>query len=172
MLQGGVVVTDNASNMRKAFDLVDVFDFPIFGDDENIPLTDDEESDSEDAESECSSVELVSDDDAVDSESENADLSLENSEDLAASPPLHTLGRLGCLSHTLQLAINEAIKGDEESKTFIGNVNNLMTFFKKSTLWSDELKKLTKLDVLQPAKTRWNATVDMIERFKNVGLLS
>jgi len=78
------------------------------------------------------------------------------------------LGHLGCISHTLQLGINDSIKQDEEAKSFINYINNIMMFFKRSILCSDELRKLTKVDVIIPAKTRWNATLDMIGRFQNV----
>lgn len=75
---------------------------------------------------------------------------------------------MGCISQTLQLAINDALKTDADAKSFIQAVQSVMVFFKKSIRWSDELKIETNVDVVLPAATRWNATLDMIKRYKDI----
>jgi len=80
-------------------------------------------------------------------------------------------GHHGCVAHTMQLVINTAIKSDEESLEFLKYVQSLMVFIKRSTLWTTELRKHTKLDMGQPARTRWNGFLDMLQRFDEVEII-
>jgi len=153
-------VTDNASNMKKCFNLMTIVDdttgFNDLGD-----LVPDLNSADDVEPNNVTEEDMFEVEEDVDGNlDEFLDLHLEESE---------MIGHLGCISHTLQLGINSAIKEDAEAKTFINYINEVMLFFKKSTLYSDELRMLTEVDVIIPGKTRWNATLDMIARFEKVG---
>jgi len=77
-------------------------------------------------------------------------------------------GHHGCVSHTMQLVINTAIKNDEDSLDFLKYVQSVMVFLKRSTLWTTELRKHTHLDMVMTSKTRWNGFLDMLNRFDEV----
>lgn len=80
-------------------------------------------------------------------------------------------GHLSCAAHTLQLAINDAIKSDADSKDFLKYINKVMVFFKRSTRWRDELRNYCTESPRMYCVTRWNSYLDMINRFEQVRLL-
>lgn len=153
--------------MIKCFSLNEILPKKTENDDEHFET---EEDDLEINDSECS---------ASDSEYSDSDLDSQDSitseddddEDHEEPLPKDFTAHFGCVPHTLQLGINGSLKEDEAAKSFILYINNLMVFFKKSTRWSDELKKITKTDVILPAKTRWNAILDMLNRFQEVNFI-
>lgn len=162
--------------MKKAFDMTDVLDILNF---DNVcsdfdDATSDEDEDAEEIKAvQPDSVTTLMDSDESDNESESEEgesYEFEScEEDTNDDPfPMEIEGHLGCLSHSLQLGINAALKSDESSKSFLNMINHIMVFFKKSVMWSDELKKITSTDVILPAKTRWNATLDILKRFQEV----
>ena len=77
-----------------------------------------------------------------------------------------------CAGHTLQLAINDALKASDISKV-VGRCRYVVSFFNKSVVASDALKSRQKAEgtgysrpvgLLQDVSTRWNSTFIMLER--------
>jgi len=123
----------------------------------------DEDSEQSDQEMEVDNTEDTSD----------GDLHDDDEDDDLGSPEIPIInGHHACVTHTLQLGINAALKEDTESKSFIQYVHSIMVFIKKSVVYSDQLKEKTNLDVILPGPTRWNATLDMINRFRQVFLFT
>ena len=133
---------------------------------ENGDSSDDNNSD--DGETTDTDTETEGGDSSTDSEGEESEGEEELDDDDDEPSPKDFTSHIGCASHTLQLVVNGALKADGKAKSFIAYINSVMVFFKKSTKWSDELRKETKVDVILPAKTRWNAILDMLGRFQKV----
>jgi len=164
-------VTDNATNMKKCFDMIGIVEDEsgwnnIMVAEINADAEESEQKDEESDENESDiEGEMEIDDDSC-SEKEN-DEDAEDS-DLGTPDIPVIVGHHACVTHTLQLGINAALKEDHQSKSFIQYVHSIMVFIKKSVIYSDMLKKQTNLDVILPGLTRWNATLDMIDRFRQV----
>lgn len=164
------MVTDNASNMIKCFEMdhksgeaeIEYLDSGSNSDDGD--MSEDEPEAAIESDSDCCGSESENDEIW---DTENAD---DNDDDYGTPDSLEFTEHFGCIAHTIQLAINDALKRDQESKTFIAYIQNIMVFFKKSVRWSDELRKVTKYDVLLMGVTRWNSTLDLIGRLTEVGL--
>ena len=83
------------------------------------------------------------------------------------------LRHFGCMAHTLNLATQKALQIASISKV-CGKIRKLMTFFRRSTLAANVLRKVLEqleLPVLKPivdVVTRWNSTLDMIERYMKI----
>lgn len=145
--------------MLKAFQMVDIlgeFEAPAA---DTAFLEGDEEDNEELSEGEDGSNDDIT---SIDSDVDDHD---------DGSPPAQIDGHVPCASHTLQLSINECIKKSKEATRFYTYVHSVMVFFKRSVKWSDKLKKLTKLDVILPGPTRWNAMLDVLKRFHTVLLV-
>lgn len=148
------MVTDNARNMIKAFDM-------------KLLLGVEDSEDSIDVD------ELeVDDSDAGDSGSEATP---ESSDDEVFLEPDDFVDYEGvqlphqpCAAHTLQLVINDSIGEDASATDFLKYVQSVMVYFKRSTMWSDDLRKRTTVDMTLPAKTRWNSMLIMLDRFQKV----
>ena len=82
------------------------------------------------------------------------------------------LGHLGCITHSLQLVINNSIKQNNDVQSFLKEVRSIMVFFIRSVKWSDKLREHTKEDILLPSETRWNGILDMLDRLAKVGFKS
>lgn len=174
-------MSDNASNMKKCFDMA----LLLFDDvqaseiDENVDYTEDTNLSDLSSDSDCDSApdtspsnsDVSEDEDNIDTESESEE-ALEDAEEKHFSnfnSGADIMAHIPCVPHTVQLAINNALKKDTKgSKTFIKYVTKIMVFFKRSTRWSDELKERTHFDVRIPVTTRWNSILQMLERFKEV----
>lgn len=69
------------------------------------------------------------------------------------------LARNGCLAHLLQLAIKDGIKSTTLVPKLVKKVNDIVTFFSKSCMWKEGLKKKTNdLVLVKPIEVRWNST--------------
>lgn len=161
-LKGGLVVTDNASNMKKAFNVENILE-----DDEWAELWCSEDIFSVDDEGDTGNCDNFSEE--INDPSFLSSLLHNFSEGLY--DPLNDLpvqGHLSCAAHTLQLAINDAIKSDTDSKDFLKYINKVMVFFKRSTRWRDELRNYCKDSPRLYCVTRWNSYLDMIKRFEKV----
>ena len=78
----------------------------------------------------------------------------------------------GCVSHTLQLCINKALKVLRAVEDIVSNCRRIAAHFSKSTLAKHKLQKLQKSQqlpqhsIIQDITTRWNSTFYMMERIK------
>jgi len=73
--------------------------------------------------------------------------------------------RLGCIAHTLQLAINEALKLDATAKEVSQYLNGIMVFFHRHPQCMATLKDETGYGLPNISKTRWNSILRALERF-------
>ena len=76
---------------------------------------------------------------------------------------------LGCFDHLLNLAVNRCLAVPEVSSP-VGRCSTLVSKFKMSANRSDALKaaelqlEIKQLSLIQDVSTRWNSTLDMLER--------
>jgi len=72
-----------------------------------------------------------------------------------------------CFAHTLSLVAQNAISSVSQLTELISKVKNIVSWFKRSVVVSDELRKATNGDgkLIQEVATRWNSTFYMLERF-------
>lgn len=74
-----------------------------------------------------------------------------------------------CFAHLLNLLAQKTIDSFGEGKEAIGKVKAIVTWFKRSVVGSDELRKKTEglqtRALIQSVETRWNSTFYMVERF-------
>jgi hypothetical protein len=154
----GYVITDNASNMLKAFS--------IFS--EEIKLADET---ARGAEPEIEDVGNEDDYD-VDASAETDDILSElNVGNGADGIDVHeiversTSCRLSCVAHTLQLSIKDALKCVPLAEKIIKESNAVVVFFRRSLFWNEELRKLSGgLTLLADVPTRWNSSLIMLKR--------
>ncbi|XP_046744289.1 E3 SUMO-protein ligase ZBED1-like [Diprion similis] len=81
---------------------------------------------------------------------------------------------IGCIGHTLNLIVTQAVAASPALETVIQKVKSIVTFFKNSVTASDNSKKMqlvngktegTLLKLIQDVETRWNSKYQMMERF-------
>lgn len=173
-LQIGVIVSDNASNMKKAFNMIGIVD-----------KLQDTYEDIEEFNLESISNESEVLDSFVDTESDlSDDEDAGNPETPETMSPQNFsvgLGWSSCLAHTVQLAINDGIKNQEEVVALIKEVNKIINFFRRSPKWmavyrekvtdACTCQKKTTHELLQPNITRWNSTFSAIERLAHVSII-
>jgi len=75
--------------------------------------------------------------------------------------------RLGCIAHTLQLAINDAIKKDFNASETKNYINAIMVFFHRHIKCMNDLKKEAGVGLPSVSKTRWNSLLFAVERMVN-----
>lgn len=138
--QIGCVVADNASNMGKAFNMSMIMEEKWHINAADPEISEEEEAGLED----CSTVE--------------PDLP-------TALNPCH---RIRCAAHTLQLAVNGAIRGEQASKELLDVVNRVINMFRRSPLWTGRLKELCKKDLVPSTGTRWNSILAALKRLTQV----
>lgn len=140
--QVGAVVCDNASNMTKAFNMTE-----SFGDDwkERVP-------DQEDCE------EHEANEPPPDDEPEDA-------------VRLPSLKRIRCAAHTLQLAVNSALREDETALRLLTILNTTVNLFRRSCIWTEQLRDQCGKDLVPASGTRWNSLVAALKRLTEVRLL-
>jgi len=170
--QSHYMVTDNAANMVKAFNMETVFDqqWEWFLQSEFLASADIGESEADDSsedtgEQPCSNAEDTSDGD------EYPDLVCdeeEEEEEYIEVVPDTRPKFLPCLAHTLQLVINEAVKDDPNAKTATVYLDNLVEFFRRRSRWRQELSTLARKELIKPVKTRWNSMLLALERLADV----
>ncbi|XP_069103066.1 zinc finger BED domain-containing protein 4-like [Argopecten irradians] len=136
------VVSDNASNMVKAFSL------PGF---ENMKSDDknDDDVDEDDDRSEC-----------CDDESESESL---EEQILTDSLPTHSR----CYAHTLQLVVKDGLKQcSSHLKNIIAKASNIVSFVRRSISASDILENEARLQAANA--TRWNSQLIMLRSILKV----
>ncbi|XP_042143397.1 zinc finger BED domain-containing protein 4-like [Ixodes scapularis] len=135
--QIGCVVCDNASNMSKAFNMSMIMEDKWCG---SAAATDPDCEEDEASPEDCSAAEL--------------DLS-------RALSPCH---RIRCAAHTLQLAVNGALRKDQASKELLDIVNRVVNLFRRSPLWTGRLKEICSKDLVPATGTRWNSVLAALKR--------
>lgn len=138
--QIGSVVCDNASNMTKAFNMSVIFV------DKWLPkvLESDDAGDPEGNPEECPTSEV----------------------DVSAALP--ACRRMRCTAHTLQLAINDAIRDDKTVAELLKQLNSIINIFRRSPYWTSRLKDLCGKDVVPATGTRWNSIISALNRLTQV----
>ncbi|XP_021958627.1 zinc finger BED domain-containing protein 4 [Folsomia candida] len=160
-------MADNAANICKAFNFDDeiVDPWQIFvklGDiDNGVRL-----SDPTDSETEAGSQEVVAEIEIQAEEAEDVEIFDLTNDFVAHDVEIDLKGvkRLRSLAHTVQLAINDAIKQDDQVKQIVRYMNSIIRIFRKSNLMSDELASKTKNQVVPIGQTRWNSILFAAER--------
>lgn len=158
-------MTDNASNLKKALDLNEILEDSLWADNWN-------NRDILDSDLEEGSTNDENYDEEINDPGFLQSIMEDFSRNLFSSSVMNELpiqGHLKCFAHTLQLAINDALKRDDEAKEFLKYITQIMVFFKRSTRWRDELRKVCKDAPKIFVQTRWNSYLCMIERFQKVG---
>ncbi|KAM7289613.1 transcription initiation factor TFIID subunit 4 isoform X13 [Ixodes scapularis] len=72
--------------------------------------------------------------------------------------------RIRCAAHTLQLAVNGAIRNEEAAKELIDVVNRVINIFRRSSYWTGRLKDLCGKDLVPATGTRWNSILAALKR--------
>lgn len=136
--QVGTVVCDNAANMAKAFDM-------------GGTLTEEWANKTPDPE---------------DSEEENVDDILADAAE--EEEPATLFHRVRCAAHTLQLAVNTAMREDDKAKSLLATLNTVVNVFRRSCLWTERLKELCGKELVPAAGTRWSSLVAALRRLTEV----
>lgn len=117
--QVGTVVCDNAANMTKAFNMTEHFGEEWL---DRVP-------DGEGSESEHSFQEPPE----------------PVGEEITSIASFH---RVRCAAHTLQLAVNAALRKDEGAKEILALINATVNVFRRSCYWTERLKVLCGKDLI------------------------
>ena len=123
------IVTDNASNMRKAFPTLPGFEL-------------------EDSESESSGAE------EVDEDSDVADLSSMNEIETNSGKICH---RLSCFAHTIQLSVKACINECRSLTNSLQKASRIVSHFHKSTIDTESLENVFDKVLIAKNETRWNS---------------
>lgn len=127
------VVTDNASNMRKAFPTLPGFEL--------------EDIDS-DSESESSRAEEVDEDNDV------VDLSSMNEIETNSGKVYH---HLSCFAHTIQLSVKDGINECRSLTNSLKKASRIVSHFHKSTIDTESLENVFDKVLIAKNETRWNS---------------
>lgn len=88
----------------------------------------------------------------------------------AISMSFYTLTHVRCFAHTINIAVQKALKV-KSVNTCIGHIKRIVGFFARSPaakgLLKEKQKQLEKPEhiLINDVTTRWNSTVDMLDRF-------
>lgn len=137
----GTVVCDNAANMSKAFNMSSNF-------------TDQWQHAAVDVE-DC-------DGDPIDDSPLFAGATEE-------SVQIPAFKRVRCAAHTLQLAVNSALRDDEAARKLLELINKTVNVFRRSCFWTERLREQCGKDLVPPSGTRWNSLVEALKRLTEVG---
>jgi hypothetical protein len=76
--------------------------------------------------------------------------------------------RNGCLSHLCQCAIKDSILQSPIATKLIRKVTSIVTYFSRSPLNYDKLKKsIGNFSLVRPCATRWNSQYHCLDRIFN-----
>ena len=134
------VVTDNASNMRKAFPFLPGF------------VLEDIDSDSE---PESSGAEEVNEDNDI------ADLSSMDEIETNSGKIYH---RLSCFAHTIQLSVKDGINECKSLTNSLKKASRIVSHFHKSTTDTECLENVCDKVLIAKNETRWNSQLMMVRR--------
>ncbi|XP_064472395.1 uncharacterized protein LOC135386411 [Ornithodoros turicata] len=84
--------------------------------------------------------------------------------EVSVSAALNPSRRVRCAAHTLQLAVNGALREDDEVQQLLTVVNKVVNCFRRSHLLTAELKQRCGKDLVQPGGTRWNSILAALSR--------
>lgn len=70
-----------------------------------------------------------------------------------------------CFAHTLNLVAERALEECNSLKDIIQKLKDIVSWFKRSVVASDDLRKKTDKKLIQSVPTRWNSVYEMIKRF-------
>ena len=130
------IITDNAANMKRGFqDLEDRHESQLESD-----------SDSEGLVEEIDDI----DDGEMDDQWDDAVVMMAK--------------RISCFAHTLQLCVNDGIKGCTRLKSPLAKAGKIVAHVRKSTLATEELEKRFDKVLIAKNDTRWNSQVMMVRR--------
>ena len=130
------IVTDNASNMRKAFPTLPGFEL-------------------EDSESESNGAEEVNEDSDV------ADLSSMNEIETNSGKIYHCLS---CFAHTIQLSVKDGINDCRSLTNSLKKASRIVSHFHKSTTDTESLENVFDKVLIAKNETRWNSQLMMVCR--------
>lgn len=154
-------VTDNASNMIKAFRSVNTAVLSAY----------EESLDDEDEEGEETFASVVADPN-LESEDDEGAWNKEVDDFEAAEVKLDTLftkeKHLRCFAHTLMLVLGAAVGNDNMFKQLRQSVLIVVRHIIRSVRLNERIKKASGLKVLLPASTRWNSIYYVFERLLRV----
>ena len=137
------VVTDNASNVKKAFS----GSLPGFGVEQDSDTDDDDQDD---------------DDDEQTTDSDNDD---DNNPDVRLDE-IEIPQRLSCFAHTLQLSIKDGLKSCGKISSILAKASRIVNHVRKSTIakWKHCMERL----FLLKNDTRWNSQLKMVRRIVEI----
>ena len=142
-------VTDNASNMKKAFNYK-----------ETVSLYKDDDDDDDDVDNE----ELDSEEDV----SGNDDSDNESNCLIEDGIKTFSVNRINCFAHTLQLTVSDGLKQAKKMNSLIKKVGKVVNHVKKSTIATEQLEKQCGMTLVAKNDTRWNSQLKMVRRILQV----
>ena len=142
------VVTDNGSNVKKAFlETIDLPEFMVEGDSEDEDGDIEEERDSED------------EDRDIEEEGDNFGDSSDGSK---VDEKLSLPQRVPCFAHTLQLCVKDGLKASSPIAAVLHKAGRIVSHCRKSTLATDKAEELFGKTVIAKNETRWNTQLKMV----------
>ncbi|CAG7825123.1 unnamed protein product, partial [Allacma fusca] len=173
--QLGVIMTDNAEENVKAFDMKE---FTQEGAEEvDVSCADDESSDeSEEIENNVVFSTDINPSDWEDMENEIPQL--EDGDDNLADFVKDLVDwsetkmrRHGCTAHALQLVVRECLRKNPRASEIMRYVQQLIAFF-NSTYWNQRLKSLANKGLIKIGDTRWNGFLLALQRILEEGFIT
>ncbi len=153
----GLNITDSASNMIKAFKLINEI-----AAEEAYNIDDDFEEElgalePEEAFAECLE-ELLDSENTDDLPDDELDSIIQN--------------RAACNAHLLQLCLKDAFKapGAEPTNKLLKDSNRIIKWYRKASYWHQRLVEKTKKSLKQSVPVRWNSNTTLAERLAEVYL--
>ena len=134
-------VTDNGSNMVKAFKLT------------------------------FEELKILNDNDHSDTESDQDDDEIGTDDLLDLPVDLEwALSRIKCFAHTLQLAVKDGIDSSKQVTVILAKVSKLVSHIKRSTSAMEKLEDKNAKGVVLKNDTRWNSHLNMVRRVLELDL--
>ena len=154
------VLSDNASNMKKAVkSYQDVTDEVLSDDEDEDNLANDTEDESSECDSEPDNIDDDNEEDEVVDFTENME---REAEDHHVAFRAQRLERIGCVAHTMQLPINRCI--NKKKRCFgavLRKTRKIVKKYRKSPKAKAILRKKVKTRLAGYVKTRWWSDVAM-----------
>ena len=142
-------VTDNASNMKKAFNYR-----------ETISLYDEDVH-------ECDDIQGIDLMEEPPSEEEDNDNNANDNQSIDFDSPIEDelyINRISCFAHTLQLTVSDGLKQAKQMNSLFKKVGKIVGHAKKSTTATEELEKQSGLTLVSKNETCWNSQLKMVRQ--------